>query len=103
MGTFYYIPQVTGGLASEAASSVWVDPSLAAQGRGVVKREGSAAVVFLEFPGGPDTGSPFPRSSGAMMWGQTGRVLPPAEEQLSKESPSPSRSPGLGCHTRHAQ
>ena len=59
--------------------------------RGVVKREGSAAVVFLEFPGGPDTGSPFPRFSGAMMRGQDGRVLPPAEEQLSKESPSPKQ------------
>lgn len=52
----------------------------------VKEREGSAAVVFLEFPGGPDTGSPFPRFSGAMMWeGQDGRVLPPAEEQLSRE------------------
>ena len=34
VGTFYYIPQVTGGLALEAASCVWVDPSLAAQGQG---------------------------------------------------------------------
>lgn len=66
-------------------------------------------VVFLEFPGRPDTGSLFLLFS-RPLWGQAGHVLPPAEKQLSRE-PSPivlsakgnKERPGLFCLcTEHA-
>lgn len=82
---------------TEAARCVWVDPSLAAQGQGCGEEGRKCSCCVPGVPQAVLTQEALSLGSLSQM-GQDGRVLPPVEEQLSREPFPQAGFPALLPH-----